>query len=342
MKTVVLEQDVLELEIKPHALISEYRELLALEVESRLIVPNELLECPCPGCSSRSNRVAFEKMGFTYRQCDKCTTVFVSPRPSGDALDNFYVNSGASEFWRERILPATKELRREKLFQPRARWLLNVIDQYLPKASLGLIVGYHNDLLLEELVRQESRLFQIIVTNPIAELEFDGLGFPEAILQPTPLGELSKLGPVDLILAFDVLDRSADLDELFTAMWETLRPGGLLLATTTLISGFDLQILWGESENIFPPERLNLLSVEGLTELYERHGFESLEFSTPGTFDVEVVQRAVLADPEREWPRFVRYLMENRDTNALDAFQEYLQAYRLSSFARVVLRKIAT
>ena len=116
---------------------------------------------------------------------------------------------------------------------------------------------------------------------------------------------------------------------------------GLLLATTTLISGFDLQVLWDRSNSIFPPDRLNLLSVEGLTKLLERHGLNLLEFSTPGMFDVEIVRRAILSDPDADWPRFIRYLVEKRDENAFDALQEYLQRFRLSSFARVVGRKPA-
>ena len=78
-----------------------------------------------------------------------------------------------------------------------------------------------------------------------------------------------------------------------------------------------------------------------MTKLLERHGFELLEFSTPGMFDVEIVRRAILSDPDADWPRSIRYLVENRDENALNALQEYLQRFRLSSFARIVGRKTA-
>ena len=130
---------------------------------------------------------------------------------------------------------------------------------------------------------------------------------------PTPLGSLSSLGPADIFLAFDILDRCADTDAVFGAAHETLAPGGLLLTRTTLISGFDLQVLWDRSESVYPPDRLNLLSAEGLTSLFERYRFEALEFSTPGTFDVEIVQRAIRANPEVAWPRFIRYLIENHE-----------------------------
>ena len=100
-------------------------------------------------------------------------------------------------------------------------------------------------------------------------------------------------------------------------------------------------MLWEDAENIYPPERLNLFSVEGLTQLCQRHGFEILEFSTPGFFDVEIVRHAVAARPDGPWPRFVRYLAEMRDDEALQALQEYLQRFRLSSFGRIALQKPA-
>lgn len=340
MKAVVLDRDILELEIKPHAMLDEYRQLIAQEVKARLAAPTELTPCVCPGCQSDASSVAFEKLGLTYLQCDRCKTVYVSPRPSEEALIDFYRNSKSSRYWRERILPETRETRREKLFRPRAQWLLNVVDQYRPEARLGIIVGHHNDLLIEELARQEKHLFQTLVTNPVADIEFAGMDLPGVTIRPTPVNALASLGPVDVFLAFDILDRCADVDALFAAARATLAPGGLLLATTTLISGFDLQVLWDRSGSIYPPDRLNLHSVEGLTALFERHGFEALEFSTPGMFDVEIVQRAIRADPEGDWPRFIRYLIENRDEDALSALQEYLQKYRLSSFARIVLLRL--
>ena len=340
MKTMVLDRDILELEIKPQAMLDEYRQLIAQEVKERLAIPNQLTPCVCPGCQSDASTVAFEKFGLTYLECDRCRTVYVAPRPSEEALTDFYRNSSSSRFWRERILPETRETRREKLFRPRAQWLLDVVDRYRPEARLGIIVGYHNDLLIEELARQEH-LFQIVVTNPIADIEFAGISLPGITIRPTPVNALDSLGPADVFLAFDILDRCADVDALFAAARAALAPGGLLLASTTLISGFDLQVLWDRSRSIYPPDRLNLLSVEGLTALFERHGFESLEFSTPGMFDVEIVQRAIRADPEGDWPRFIRYLIENRDEDALHALQEYLQKYRLSSFARIVLRRLA-
>jgi hypothetical protein len=341
MKTVVLDRDLLELEIKPQAMLDEYRELLAAEVQSQLAAGKGLQTSACPGCLGKDAKPAFEIFGLAYRECVRCSSVYVSPRPTEDALADFYRNSKAAQYWREKILPATKEKRQEKVYRPRIHWLLDILDRHRPSVELGVSVGYHSDLLVAELKRQVDDPFAIIVTNPAADIELKGIDLAKVTIKPTSSADLPSLRPADVVLAFDYLDRCADPDGFFAGAAACLDDGGLLLASTTLISGFDLQVLWERSNSIFPPDRLNLLSVEGLSALFERHGFEMLEFSTPGMFDVEIVRRAILADPQADWPRFIRYLVENRDENAFNALQEYLQRFRLSSFARVVGRRLA-
>ncbi len=118
MKTVVVDRDLLEREIKPHALLDEYRRLIGEDVKARWLSLGQLTTCRCPGCQSEIGRHGFEKFGMSYLECDKCKSVYVSPRPSEEELIDFYRNSGSSRFWRERILPDTREARREKVFRP--------------------------------------------------------------------------------------------------------------------------------------------------------------------------------------------------------------------------------
>ncbi len=100
-----------------------------------------------------------------------------------------------------------------------------------------------------------------------------------------------------------------------------------------------MQVLWDKAPYIFVPEHLNLLSIEGIKLLVERLGLELVEVSTPGQLDLEFVTRAAEADPTIALPRFVKYLIEQRDPLAHADFQEYLQKHRLSSHVRVAARK---
>ncbi len=112
-----------------------------------------------------------------------------------------------------------------------------------------------------------------------------------------------------------------------------MSPGGLCFLTSISISGFDLQVLWNNSNSIFPPDRMNVFSIEGLTALLERHGFECIELSTPGLLDVEIVANAYRQNPSMRLPRFVKYMLDKRDSETYQSFQEFLQRNRLSSFA---------
>jgi SAM-dependent methyltransferase len=337
MRTVVLDLDVFEEDVKPQELLAEYRRLL--EADMTEVVGGGLVTNSCPGCRSDQAEEAFTRFGMVYHRCRACQSLYVSPRPCEETLATFYREAPSAVFWRQQLLPATMETRVAKLFRPRAQWLLDVVDEYRPESRNAVAVGYHNDLLIEQLVQQESQLFDIVVTNSIADIEFADKDIPGVTLQPLAVAELDQLQPADLFLAFDILDRCVDPDLLFAQAAKVVAPGGLLLATTTLGSGFDIQVLWERADGVYPPERLNLLSVEGLTELFERHGFEALEFSTPGMFDVDSVRHEMDLNPEGELPRFIRYLIEHRGEDAWEALQEYLQRFRLSSFGRVALRK---
>ena len=212
-------------------------------------------------------------------------------------------------------------------------------DEYRPEAECGVAVGYHSDMLIQELYRLEPDLYPIIVTNPIANIEWIDIEIPGVTFLPSSTFDFQEITPIDILLAFDFLDRCADIDAFFKNANRSLKPGGLLIAST-ILTGFDMWVLWDKSENIYPPDRLNLFSIEGLKILFQNHGFEILELSTPGMFDTESVNRAVRSNPEIEWPRFIRYLFENRDESAFRELQEFLQKFRLSSFGRIVLRKV--
>ena len=339
MKTIVYDSDLEELEIKPRSAIDQYRELTARDVGDRLVKPGELTPRVCPGCHSEDAQPVFEKSGLTYVERSQCNSVYISPCPTDEALSAFFRDSESARFWRDHLWDDTQQARQRKVYRPRAEWTLDTLDRYHPEARLGIDVGYNSRLFLEKLVSREGPLTRIVATNPVADIECAGLQSDVIQVQPVAVAGIDQYGPVDVVLAFDVLPCVADVEALFGAARSSLASGGLLLFSTLSISGFDLQVLWEHSTNIFPPDRINLLSVEGLTKLYERHGFEALEFSTPGVFDVEIVIRALQDNPNLPCPRFIRYLVMNRDEGVLRGLQEYLQHARLSSFARLVLRK---
>ncbi len=340
MKTVVYSRDFEELEIRPKKAIDQYHALMASEASARLTGSHVTSSRACPGCRADVGHTIFTKSGLSYVECSQCRSVYVSPCPSDDALVAFYRESDAARFWRGPLWNETRDVRRSKVYRPRAEWTMEVLDRYLPDARLGLDVGYHSCAFVEEMISGEGPLSDIVVANPVADIECAGLDLAGVRVEPTLVSGIAEHGPVDVVFAFDILPCIFDVDALLDAAHRSLTPGGLMLLNARLISGLDLQVLWDRSPDITPPDRINLPSAEGLQKMAERQEFEVLEFSTPGMFDVDVVARAIHANPDADWPRFMRYLVENRSEQALRALQEYLQEHRLSSFARIALRLV--
>ena len=278
------------------------------------------MDAPCPGCGGGTASIAFEKLGLTYRSCGDCGSLFLSPRPAAEALATHARTSPAATFWRNRIPGEIQTARFEKLIRPRAQWVAEALAEHNPGASTGLDLSTQGPAFLAELTAAYPALHRV---SPV---EATRAAWPE-------------MTGADFVTAFDVLDRAADVGELVAAVWSVLHPGGLFLVTAPCISGFDLQVLWERSTAILPPDKLNLLSIAGFTRLFGPPRWEVIELSTPGMFDVENVRQAMLLAPDAEWPRGIRDLVQQPDADARLEFQEYLQRRRLSSFARLVVRR---
>jgi len=126
-----------------------------------------------------------------------------------------------------------------------------------------------------------------------------------------------------------------------TRIGRSLRGRGVLFATATTISGFDLQVLWDRSPTLTPPDKLNALSIAGLRRLFSPPAWELIELSTPGMLDTENVRRAVRSTPDGPWPRIVRSLVAELDDRGWTDLQAFLQQHRLASFTRLIARRLA-
>ncbi len=316
-KTVVSLQELVNIDIRPGPLVERFQELTRASVAA--LTSGPLVDVTCQACASPDSRMAFEKLGLSYRHCDDCGSLFASPRPAPAALAEYYRSSPAAVFWRDRLLEETRDARRAKLARPRAEWVVDGLAEHRAHAIDGLDLSSQGSGLSEEL-RVLAPGLQVQAAEPIAG------------------GAFGAAASADFVLAFDALDRMPDLRAFVAAVRDALRPGGVLFVTAPSISGFDLQALWDRSPTIVPPDKMNLLSIAGFSRLFDSASWEIIELSTPGMFDVENVRQAIAADPEGGWPRAIRELVTTSD-DARSEFQQCLQRSRLASFARLVVRR---
>ena len=98
MKRMVVSSGLREDEIRPLSLLSRFKELSEEDALRRFGDAGELVDVACPACESAEREAAFEKNNFAYNKCLACDTVYVSPRPTAEALADYYANSPAIRY----------------------------------------------------------------------------------------------------------------------------------------------------------------------------------------------------------------------------------------------------
>lgn len=337
MKTIVSVQEVAEFDIKPPEAVAKWRALVDVEMATRWSDRSKWARVTWPTCEAKDEVPAFDRSGFTYVESKVCGSLYASVRPGEDELWGWYRDSAPARYWREELLPASDVARRESIIRPRADWVLDGIAEYARHANRVLDLSVNGRPLVDIVAAEGHDLRQIVAAGMTADLE--GASNAKILVQPTRVADLPTHGLFDVVVAFDVMDRTADLGALIRAFKQTLAPGGIVFATVPVASGFEVQALWERSPSILPPDKVNLPSVRGLLQMFGAPEWELLELSTPGMFDVETVHRAIMAAPEGNWPRVVRALVAQTDAAGRQALIELLQSRRLASFARLVARR---
>lgn len=334
MRAIIDHADFQAQSIRPDALLTRYRALVEADVNRYLAPAVQRGQAGCPACGSANSESAFARFGLDYRHCLDCGSLWVAPRPDEAALRRYYRESEAERFWQAELARATGPARIAKVVEPRLDWIADSVAQHRPGAKVIADVGTHLEVFAERFAALEPFTRHLAV-DPLASLP----GVPGLEVIDAPLADAGLDASLDAVTLLDVADRTSDPDALFAAVRHALAPGGLVFVTGILASGFDIQVLWGDAETVFPPDRLNLFSVTGLESLLKRQGLEVIEFSTPGAFDLRSVAAARASRPDLELPRFVETLLARRGKAEQAQFQTFLQASLLSSFGRIVARR---
>jgi hypothetical protein len=342
MKTVVSVNEISEFEIKPKDVLDKWKIMVAEEISSRWPGSKEWNTVSCPVCKNSASSPAFSKQGFAYVECNDCKTLYAQTRPSSKELSWWYKESQSVRSWQENLLKQSALSRSEKIIEPRANWILDGLSEYIPNLQLKNTsctdISFFGNALLQKISEYAGEM-QLTAAGITASNE----NYTAKNIQAAPItsiDDLSGLQPADVLVAIDVLERITSIHDFFAQLETVVKPGGLVFATCPVSSGFEIQSLWERSSTITQPDKLNLPSVNGLIKCISAASqWEIMELSTPGMFDVELVKRAMQQSNGENWPRSLHTLLDNIDASGVERLTEYLQSQRLSSFARIVLRR---
>ena len=333
MERAIIQSNLKKQEIQPSAILKEYMSLLRTDIKNLFIVES-MQEACCPVTNEKDIKQSFSKMGMSYNVSHSLGNIYLSPQPIMKVLKTFYLESEAREFWLTKIWTETKAKRKEKIILPQLEWAHGLMNQYLSlkKTTITEYLPNHwGYCMVSDEVFQDANY-------TLVDTFFDPTKMDD-VIKNVKISESVEDESTDAAFLFESIDRSPNPVDLLESVVRSLKPGGLCFITCLLSSGFEVQVLGEESSVFVPPERMNLLSYEGMLSLIEKTGgLEILEFSTPAVLDIPNVIKKL---NQKGNSTFFEYIFKQRkDSGIVESFQDFLQLNRLGTFGRLTLRKI--
>jgi hypothetical protein len=254
--------------------------------------------------------------------CPDSGSVFLAELPSSEEWARLLSAVSQYRHSAETFHAEVAQTRSTHVYGPKLEWILSTLRmQRLDHPSLLEVATPPSDLTA--LLNACGAFSQVTMMD---EME----------LARSPRGSAQR---VETAVLWESLDRVDDPAALLAGVLERLARGGLLFVTALVCSGFDVAVLGRKNVYLYPPDRTNCFSLRGLEALLRREGLTCLEVSTPGVLDVEIVQTHLRHDPSLPLSAFERQVMEAAPETR-EAFQTFLQQHRMSSFARIVGKKL--
>ena len=324
-----------EEDIRKREVFNQYLTLVEKDVEKLFNNASSYVQINCPACSSVAYKQEFIKTGFNYVSCNKCHTLFVNPRPTFKDLMKFYAESESTGYWIREFFTPVAEVRREKMFKPRAEYVISI----LPEKKDGLIgdIGAGFGIFLEELklIWPDANLVAIEPSDEQAALcEEKGFTVLHCALEEVTGYDQQ----FDLLSSFEVFEHLFDPHTFLEHIFLLLKPGGSFYMTTLNGEGFDIQIFWEESKSINPPLHLNFFNPESIELLFKRCGFKDIKVTTPGKLDWDIVE-GMLNKEGFTTERFWHLLADKGSDSCKQELQQWLTKNNLSSHMKVIASK---
>ena len=323
-----------EEEIRPKKIFDEYIRLAAEDVH-RYFAQSVFTEISCPACGE-AGFFMFEKEGFKYESCKRCKTLFVSPRPAAKDFAEYYTNSTSTKYWSETFYKATENARREKLWKPKVKLVVDIIDRYMMDNEVQLVdIGGGYGLFAEEMFLQTGLRTTIIEPGPqlAAVCRERGFVVVEKFLENVVPADIPSCNRV--FVSFELFEHLHDPNVFIRRLNNLMNAGDLFIFTTLSGSGADILALGENSKSVSPPQHLNFFTPHSVEIFLKRNGMEFLNVLTPGKLDVDII----LNNKDKIKDSFWKCFADISSNEQQESMQRWLSDNLWSSHMWTVCRK---
>jgi SAM-dependent methyltransferase len=327
-----------ENEIRPADLEAGKLRALRADLERLSQRKRDFVSVDCPACFAKDGHFEFEKFGFRFDRCVQCGTVYMNPRAAAEDLADFYSGSVLYEYWDKYIFPASRTVRKERIFRPRVKRILELCSQHGVDPGLLVEVGSASGMFCEEALASR-RFSRVVGIEPSAEQAQTCREIGIEVIETTLEGATNLPDKADVVASFETIEHVFSPRDFLSCCHTLLGRGGLLVLTCPNYEGFDILTLGPLSESL-DAEHINMFNPRSLRCVVQSSGFEVVECTTPGKLDAELVrkkaQEGLLSLEEQ--PFLQKVLIDDWDRLG-SRFQDFLAANLLSSHMWLVARK---